>query len=227
MKTPILIVEDESIVAMEIAGYVEQLDFDVAATATNAKDAYALALQHRPHIILMDVNLKGEEDGIDAAQKILQQMHAAIIYITAFNDDATIERAVATAPAAYLIKPFHRKELVAALKIALMQHNKNRCDLHVIRGDIIFDGEFSYDSAEKQLICCCEYVHLTQRENELLQLLLSSKNAIVSFYEIENSIWPNKPPIESTRRALVSRLRSKLKHQFIETIPAIGYRIKF
>ena len=92
-------------------------------------------------------------------------------------------------------------------------------------GDIILDDEFSYDSKEHQLICCSQYIHLTKRENELLQLLLASKNTIVTFYEIENTIWPDKPPIESTRRALMSRLRSKLKHQFIKTVAGIGYRM--
>ena len=227
MKTPVLIVEDETIVAMEIASYVEQLRFHVVATATNADDAYSCALKHKPHVILMDINLKGSDDGINAVEKILQSIHTTIIYITAFNDDATIERAVATSPVAYLTKPFNRKELLAALKIALMHYNKNKNDLHVIRGDIILDHEFSYDSKEQQLICCSQYIHLTKREQELLQLLIASKNSIVSFYEIENAIWPDKPPIESTRRALVSRLRSKLKHQFIETIPSIGYRLSF
>ena len=137
MKTPLLIVEDETIVAMEIASYVEQLGFHVIATATNADDAYILATKHKPHIILMDINLKGNDDGISAVEKIQQNIHTSIIYITAFNDDATIERAVATSPAAYLIKPFNRKELSAALKIALMHYTKGTSSsfiAHEIRG---------------------------------------------------------------------------------------------
>lgn len=227
MNTPILIVEDETIVAMEIASYVQQLGFHVTATATNASDAYALAIEHKPHVILMDINLKGKDDGISAVEKIHKSIHTSVIYITAFNDDATIERAVSTSPAAYLIKPFNRKELSAALKIALMHYANSSFSSstsHEVRGDIILDNEFSYDTKEQQLICCSQYIHLTKRENELLQLLLTAKNSVISFYEIENSIWPGKPPIESTRRALISRLRAKLKHKFINTITGSGYR---
>ncbi len=225
MSTPVLIVEDEAIVAMEITSFVNQLGFNVVATATSADDAYTLAMQHQPHIILMDINLKGDADGISAAEKISKNLRTSIIYITAFNDEDTIERAVKTNPAAYLIKPFNRHELSAATKIALAHYLQNEKNLHVKQGDIILDDEFSYDSKEKQLLCCSEFIHLTKRENELLQLLIASQNNIVSFYEMENSIWPDKTPIESTRRALVSRLRSKLKHKFIETIPGSGYRL--
>ena len=227
MNIPILIVEDESIVAMEIESYISQLGYNVVATATNSEDAIRFAKEFEPHVILMDINIKGDYDGIETAQSILSRQHTTIIYITAFNDDATIERAVNTDPAAYLSKPFNRQELNASIKIALMHYHKATFSAHTQRGDVILNEEFSYNSKDNQLMCCSEYVHLTKREQELLKLLIRSRNAIVSIYEMENTIWPEKMPIESTRRALISRLRSKLKHQFIDTIPAIGYRINF
>jgi len=212
---------------MEIESAVEKHGYEVIATATNADDAYIKALRHKPHVIFMDINLKGDSDGISAAQKILQEIHTTIIYITAFSDDATIERAVQTNPAAYLIKPFNRQELLAAIKIALTHYNNNLNSLHVREGDLILNEEFSYDKAQQQLFCCTTPVHLTSREKELLYLLIRANTSVVSINEIENFIWPEKAPVESTRRALISRLRAKLKHQFIETLPGIGYRLSF
>ncbi|MEA1918348.1 MAG: response regulator [Campylobacterota bacterium] len=227
MKIPILIVEDEMIVSMEIKSIIEKHNYEVIATATNANDAYLRAQKYQPHVILMDINLKGEDDGIIAAQNILQHIHTTIIYLTAFNDDATIERAIQTNPAAYLIKPFNRQELLAAIKIALMHYNNHINSLEVKQGHLILNEEFSYDKTQGQLFCCRTPVHLTSRENELLYLLISANKSIVNTCDMENIIWPDKAPVESTRRALISRLRSKLKHQFIETLPGIGYRLQF
>ncbi len=227
MNIPILIVEDESIVAMEIESFITRLGYDVVAIASSSEEALIYALKYQPHVILMDITIKGSMDGIEVADKILASIKTTIIYITAFNDDNTIQRAILTNPVAYLIKPFNRQELNASVKIALLNYNKTDNSFSQKRGDIILNDEFSYDSKDTQLLCCSEYVHLTKRESELLKLLISSKNSIVSIYEIENALWPDKEPNESTRRALISRLRSKLKHQFIDTIPSIGYRISF
>lgn len=221
-----MIVEDESLVAMSLKHEIESFGFDVVATAGSAEDAYIKALHYTPDIIVMDINLKGAEDGIDTAMAIVSQQPTCIIYLTAFNDDKTIERAVQTQPAAYLIKPYDSKELLAAIKIALMRLNHSDT-LHVRRGDIVLDAEFSYESCSQQLICCGEYVHLTWQEHLLLKLLLDARRSVVGIYDMENTLWPDKAPQESTRRALVSRLRSKLKHQFIDTIPGVGYRLKY
>jgi DNA-binding response OmpR family regulator len=225
MKIPVMIVEDESIVSMEISSYLESLGYEVIAVVDNGTDAYTAALNYEPHIILMDIKIKGELDGIDAASKILNEIDTTIIYLTAYCDDHTVERAVKTNPSAYLIKPFNKKELFASLKIASFVYSKKAKSCSLKRGNIILDDEFSYDTRNNQLIYCSEYLHLTKREQELLNLLIKSKNSIVSINSMENEIWPDKLPNEGTRRALVSRLRSKMKYKFIDTIPSIGYRI--
>lgn len=225
MSTKVMVVEDESIVAMELSSYVEELGYEMVGRASNADDAYALALRTSPHIILMDVHLKGEEDGISLSKRLQLERETAIIYITAFNDDESLERAIETNPAAYLTKPFNRKELAAALKIALKSHEERKEDEVV--GSIKIDGEFSFDPEEKALLCCGEYIHLTRKEGELLGLLIEAKRQVVDFYTLENSLWPEKHLSESTRRSLVYRLRSKLKHQFIESVSGIGYRMMY
>lgn len=225
MNEKVMVVEDESIVAMELSSYIQDLGYEVVGRASNADDAYTMAMEMSPQVILMDVNLKGEEDGISVSNRIQLEKEIDIIYITAFTDDESLERAIETTPAAYLTKPFNRKELAAALKIALKSQKKREEYEHV--GDIKIDSEFSFDPEKKALLCCGEFIHLTRKEGELLALLIASKKQVLDFYTLENRLWPEKNLNESTRRSLVYRLRSKLKHQFIETVSGIGYRMVF
>ena len=225
MSTKVMIVEDESIVAMELSSYVKELGYDVVGHASNGVDAFSLAQQTHPDVVLMDVHLKGEEDGIALASRLQRSTKISIIYITAFNDEESLERAIATDPAAYLTKPFNRKELSASLKIATRRLGTTEEPERT--GAIQIDGEFSYDPANKQLICCGELVHLTRKELDLLVLLLDAKEQIVDTYTIENRLWPDKEANENTRRSLLARLRGKLKHQFIETVPGQGYRLTY
>ncbi|MEA2073599.1 MAG: response regulator [Campylobacterota bacterium] len=217
----ILIVEDESIVALEISSYIKELGCSASAIVSNAKDCLVHINKNRVDLVLMDINIKGAVDGISCAAEIKKNNDIPIIYISAFSDDETLERAIETDPIAYLTKPFNRKELKFALRVAMRQ---NASDLRV--GDIVFDKEFSFDSNNSELVLVGEVVHMTKKEKQLLSLLIRSKNSVVSIYELENELWPDKESNENTRRALVSRLRTKLKYKFLETIHSVGYKLK-
>lgn len=217
----ILIVEDESLVSLEIASFIDSLSYS-HLIANNAYDAIQKAKEFSPDLVLMDINLHDKIDGIECASEIKQFLDTQVIYITAFYDDDTIERALLTHPAAYLTKPFNRNELKASIKIALSNY-----ELEIQVGDIKLDSKFSYDSLNKLLYFNQEEIHLTKRERELLDLLIRAKQNVVSIYDIENVIWPNKEANENTRRSLIGRLRAKLNHKFIKTIPSLGYKIEF
>jgi len=221
----ILIVEDESLVALEISGYLKELGYNVVATVTNADKALELVRDNSVDLILMDVHIKGEDDGITAAQNIRKEYDIPLIYISAFSDDETFQRAVLTYPVAYLIKPFNHKELEVAIRIAFSRKPPEKeIEKEPYRGDIVFDEDFSYDTKKQELIHDEESIHLTKQELKLLQLFIKSKNTLLSLYEIENELWPNKESNDNTRRALISRLRAKLNYKFIETIHSIGYK---
>jgi DNA-binding response OmpR family regulator len=219
VKKNVLIVEDESIVSMEIASFVNEIGFNVCCIASSANKAYEALQENSVDLILMDVYIKGDIDGITCAKEIKSQKDIPLIYISAFSDDETLDRAIETQPSAYLIKPFNRKELKVAMRIAT---KKNHDNLKV--GDIIFDEEFSYDTQNSELILKGEIIHLTKQEKLLLELLIGAKNT-VTIYELENYLWPNKESNENTRRALIARLRAKLKYKFLETVHSIGYKI--
>ena len=220
MKKNVLIVEDESIVALEISSYIEELGFNVVAIVSSAKKALEVVNSNVLDLILMDVQIKGEIDGISCASEIKKSKDIPIIYISAFSDDETLSRAIKTNPSSYLVKPFNQKELKIAMCIATKKESDS-----MKKGDVIFDEEFSFDTEDEELILHGEIIHLTKQEKLLLTLLISSKNSVVGIYDLENHIWPNKASNENTRRALISRLRTKLKYKFLETIHSIGYKI--
>jgi len=220
MKKNVLIVEDESIVALEISDFVEELGFNVIKIVSSAKKALDAVHLNRLDLVLMDVQIKGDIDGISCSKEIKKIKDIPIIYISAFSDDETLTRAIETNPSSYLVKPFNTKELKVAMSIA------TKIESEILKvGDILFDDEFSFDTKDGELIMLGEVIHLTKQEKLLLKLLISSKNSIVSIYSLENYIWPHKSSNENTRRALISRLRTKLKYKFLETIHSIGYKL--
>ena len=222
----ILIVEDESIVAMEIESYVKKLGYTVIDICSNAKDAFTVTAEEKIDIILMDICIKGELDGVETAALIKKSYpHIEIIFLTAHLDDYNVDRAIEINPTAYLSKPFNREELRIFLKIALRRADNEPalCEEH--KHHIILDDEFSYDLLSHTLYCCREIIDLTKKESALLELLIENKNNVVDFYTIENTIWPDKDTNTNTIRTLVKRLRQKLKHKFIKTVSARGYRL--
>lgn len=218
----ILIVEDESLVALDLAQSVESLGYKVIGIVSNSKDAIKLTCKEKIDLVLMDICIKGDTDGIDTAKAIkIYDKNIQIIYSTALSGEADIKRAVKTNPSAYMIKPVSIQTLQAAIEIAFT----NYIDGELMQGDILLDSEFSYDTDSKQLINNGKFIHLTKRETQLLSLFIASANHIVSIYDIENEIWPEKNFNVNTTRALISRLRAKLKYKIIETIPSLGYRV--
>ncbi len=122
----VLIVEDEGILAIELKEKLEKLGYNVPATASTGAEAIELAANHRPDLILMDIVLKGDMDGIEAAGKIHSTLKVPIIYLTAYADDGTVKRAKVTEPFGYLVKPYNEKELQIALEMALYRHTMEK-----------------------------------------------------------------------------------------------------
>ncbi len=115
----ILVVEDEGIVLLHIRRTLESLGYIVAGTATGGKEAIMNAMSVRPDLVLMDIVLKGEIDGIDAAEKIRNLFHIPVIYLTAHADESTLQRARVTEPFGYIVKPFRERDLHIAIQFAL------------------------------------------------------------------------------------------------------------
>ena len=115
----ILIVEDESIVAFDIATRLRRLGHEVIGTARSGETAFQLAIEHKPDLVLMDVRIDGDEDGIDLAKRIRETHDIPIVFLTAYADPATLERTRAAAPLGYIVKPFDQRDIEVTVQTAL------------------------------------------------------------------------------------------------------------
>ncbi|MCM2972929.1 two-component system response regulator [Larsenimonas suaedae] len=118
----LLIVEDEAIVAEDLAEQLIGLGYDVCGIADNGEEAIKLANDHLPQLVLMDVVIKGDIDGIETAARMNRDHDLAIIFLTAYSDSETVRRATETAPYGFLTKPYQIKEIKAALDIAAYKY---------------------------------------------------------------------------------------------------------
>lgn len=122
----ILVVEDETIVSMDIQNSLRLLGYEVAGAATSGPEAIGKADQTMPDLVLMDIILKGEMDGVEAARAIHARLGIPVIFLTACADEKTLERAKVTEPFGYMIKPFEERELHSHIEIALYRHRMER-----------------------------------------------------------------------------------------------------
>ncbi|WP_114778218.1 LytR/AlgR family response regulator transcription factor [Botryobacter ruber] len=121
-KPKILIAEDEVIIAEDIAACLEELGYDTCAIDAG-EDTLDLIKETHPDLILLDINLKGKADGVDLGSQIRQEFDIPFIYLTAYADKETIDRAKKTEPDGFLVKPFDEKSLQSAIEIALYKHD--------------------------------------------------------------------------------------------------------
>lgn len=126
MTPSILIVEDEAIVALDLRLQLQDLGYQVVGVARSAAEAVAAVRQHRPHLVLMDVRLQGQGDGVEAAEQIRREMPTPVIFLTSHSDAETVQRAARTAPYGYLTKPYQLKELRAGIEVALTKAQLER-----------------------------------------------------------------------------------------------------
>jgi PAS domain S-box-containing protein/putative nucleotidyltransferase with HDIG domain len=118
-KSKILVVEDESIVARDVRNMLLGLGYEVTAVVSDAREAVNTAKKEQPNLVLMDIMLQGEISGVEAADKIYSQLNIPVVYLTAYADETTLQRAKETEPFGYLLKPFEERELKSTIEIAL------------------------------------------------------------------------------------------------------------
>ena len=151
----ILVVEDEIIVAKDIQMQLREYGYLPVGHATRGEDAVALAAQLRPDLVLMDIDLSGEMDGVVAAGLIRSQFSLPVVFLTAYADDRTVAQVKEVMPFGYILKPFSERELRMVLEMALYKH---QADLKVQQSEARLslviqasrDGIWDEDFASKQ-----------------------------------------------------------------------------
>ena len=120
--TKILIVEDENIVAIDIKNSLKSLGYGISGVVASGENAILKVAEKRPDLVLVDILLKDKMDGIEAAEQIRNRFNVPVVYLTAFADDKTLQRAKITEPYGYILKPFEERELHTTIEMALYKH---------------------------------------------------------------------------------------------------------
>ncbi|OWK34618.1 hybrid sensor histidine kinase/response regulator [Fimbriiglobus ruber] len=126
LPSTILVVEDDLIIARGIEKRLKALGYRVAGPVATGEEAVRRAAELRPDMILMDINLGGGIDGVEAAALIRRRSDVPVVFLTAHSDDATLQRAKVTEPHGYVLKPYEDKDLFTAIEIGLYRHQINR-----------------------------------------------------------------------------------------------------
>jgi CheY-like chemotaxis protein len=125
-KTQILVVEDDLIIADDIKESLISLGYAVCAIVSSGEEAIEKAEENKPDLVLMDIVLEGKMNGIEAADQIHSRFDIPVVYLTAYADEKTLERAKITEPYGYILKPYEYRELHSATEIALYKHKMGR-----------------------------------------------------------------------------------------------------
>jgi DNA-binding LytR/AlgR family response regulator len=125
-KTKILIVEDEAIIAKDIENVLTKAGYKVVGTFSNGEAAVENVDDLNPDIILMDIMLKGDMSGIQAAEIIREKSNIPVVFLTAYADENTIDKARSAVPYGYIVKPFKENEVIATIEIALNKYNEDQ-----------------------------------------------------------------------------------------------------
>ncbi|HSF73534.1 MAG TPA: ATP-binding protein [Microcoleus sp.] len=168
----ILVVEDEVIVAQDIAGRLKKLGYAVTATVSSGEEAIQKAIETPPDLVLMDIVLKGDMDGVTAAEKIRTNRNVPTVFLTAYADEQTLQRAKLTDPFGYIIKPFQQNDLRVAIEIALHRH-----EMETKMRESLKAAEAVRESVEEKSHRQNQYISMAAHElrNPLNAILISAE----------------------------------------------------
>jgi DNA-binding response OmpR family regulator len=219
----ILIVEDESIVAMGLEDTLNELGYNVVDYATSVKMARKLLEDNDVNLILMDINLKDKINGIELYESLDNKI--PVIYVSAYSDEEIVCKAVKTEPLGFITKPYSKVELDISLKLARYK---------LFNNDTLKDSErfielgdnYRFNSEENKLYYKQHFIDLSEKELQLLRLLLDANGEPLTYKIIEDQIYGNNAVGGSTVRTLVYRLKGKLDYKFIKNEYKVGIKLE-
>lgn len=121
-KPKILVVEDEIIVAVNLGQKLKKLGYELVGITSSGEEAIQKAEENHPDLVLMDINIEGNLDGIETAEVLRNRFHTPVIYLTAYADESTLDRAKKTEPLGYIVKPFESDQLRSSIEVALYKN---------------------------------------------------------------------------------------------------------
>lgn len=243
-STPVrvLIAEDEALVSSSLKNFLQKNGYEVVAAVPTGEEAIKNVAEYKPDVVLMDIELNGKLDGIEAAKIIYACWNVPVIYLTAHNEEEIIEKVIETNPFGYILKPYNPEELKSTISIALHKHKKEsnllkktkeleelnkslREKLKDSSPIVKLKNGFEYDRPTHTLFYKGTPIKLSKKELMLVHILVENRGKNVSFDKIFLFIWGDEKVNIATLRSLLRRVRQSLPEDLIVSIPNVGYRI--
>ncbi len=223
-KYNILIVEDESIPAHYLKKMLEQDGHNIVGIADSKESA--LKYFHRktvPDLVLMDIKIKGDKDGIQTARIIQLDSNCAVLFISAYTDETFLQRAKDINSIGYLVKPIQPHTLLSTIEIGMSQFKQSVQKIFITLCD-----EIIFNVLEQTLKKDRTIVDLSHAETLILTTLIENQNALITPEQLESVLCQIEPLSKGALRTIIWRLRKKLPKCFaIENIYNSGYKIRF
>lgn len=212
-KVRVLVVEDEFITMDTLKDYLEELGYEISGDAMHAHEAIDVLERFDTDIVMLDINLKGEKDGIWIAEQIRQNYQIPFIFLSAYSDAPTIERAANTHPYGYLVKPFSQGDIFSAVEIALKNYSKELRPLELPEQNWADGGEllinhfiFVKDNLTFKKIVIAD-IRFIQAFKNYIELNLQDQRIVIrSTLQRFSQILPQKTFIQIHRSFIVNVL---------------------
>jgi len=220
-KINILIIEDTILTAQKIKKSLELAGYNVCGIATRSERALEVILQQHIDVVIADINIKGDLNGIETAKLIKKNFNIPIIFLTSYHDDETLAEASSVDFTGYIVKPYLDEQLLREVKLASFRFGLNdttKC--------VELNSGYTYDIQNKFLFKDDKEINLTNKEEQFLYLLIQNKNTIVSNEYIDLILWRDNVTYDENRRQLLFRLRKKVPELDIKTLKGEGYILK-
>lgn len=225
----VVIVEDEVITQRHLQDILSSNDVNVSGCFDNALDTLEALKNIDCGMILMDINIKGPTDGIQLSKKILEKYTFPIVFITAHNDDATLEELLELAPYGFINKPFSSKEILTTLKIAykryLIHSEVSKVKTSDKSTDIIINEYYRYSQELSVLYYDGQAVKLNKKQGQLLEILSTNLNRTVDYDTLISQLWEDDMVADSTLRTLVYSVRKLLPDLPLVSHSKVGYSL--
>lgn len=210
----VLIVEDEELTAENVRESLEEAGYTITGVVDNGAEAVKLLDKHRPDLVIMDIGLQGDMDGISTSRQMRKIHKAGIIYLTGNDSEEVLDQAALTDHYAYLLKPLDEKSLLVSVTIAMAK----RRNLLSGNSKKVCIGDYCFDHETMTMYRDGKPENLGKNEVRMIELLIQNIGRTIPHENVKVHVWGTAEKSDSAMRELIHRVRKKLDGLKIHTI---------
>lgn len=246
-STKVLIIEDDDVTALNLKMSLQKQGYEVIALADNSVSSLNKIKVYDPEVVLIDIALENNDDGIEIARFIRDKMPRPFIFLTAHSESDMLDKAKQTEPYGYIVKPFDPVNLHTTIQMALhrfKEEQKRISDTNELKNTqahlekllyakklsdqpiIEFGDGYRHDISLGETFYNDQKIKLTKKETAFIRLMVAQLGSVVDFKQATNYVWNEGGATDNSVRTLVWRLRNKLPTDVIKNASGVGYYLE-